>query len=95
MHSIEDRDIDLKKIIRIEARSLYNFGLVAKIIVGEIVHRIKVVYLRYTVHRRNKLLETLVRVFHVSMQHWITNRWRIRHLSLRWTVSFVIKLFLF
>lgn len=83
MHSIEDRDIDLKKIIRIEARSLYNFGLVAKIIVGEIVHRIKVVYLRYTVHRRNKLLETLVRVFHVSMQPWITSKQSIMHISSR------------
>ena len=40
----------------------------------DIVHRIRVVGLRYIVHRRHKMLGMLVRAFLVFMQHWITNR---------------------
>lgn len=67
----------------------------ARIIAGEIFHRIKVVGLRYIMHKTHTLLGMLVREFLVFMKHWITNMQTIRHLSLRWTVSFVIKLFIF
>jgi len=81
--------------MRNRIRSPCSVGLVEDIIARETVHNTKVVGLRYTVHRRHRLLEMLVRVFHVSMQHWITNRKSTMHLSLKWTVTFVIKLFLF
>ena len=90
-HQIQYNDIDLRSRIR----SPCNVGLVEEIIAGEFVHSARVVGLRYTVCRRHRLLETLVKVFHVSMQHWITNRQNIKHLSLTWMVSFVTELFLF
>jgi len=68
---------------------------VERIIKGDIVHKIRVVDRRYTVRRRHILLGMLVRLFHVFMQHWITNKHIISHLSLRWMVTFVIRLFIF
>ena len=67
----------------------------ARIIVGEIACRIRLVSLRYIVHRTHRLLGMLVRLFLVFMKHWITNKQTIMDLTLRWMVSFVIKLFLF
>lgn len=52
MYQIEDREIKLKRRTRMEVRSLQSVGLVAKIIAGDIFHKIRVVDLRYTVHRR-------------------------------------------
>ena len=52
---------------------------------GDIVHKIRVVRLRYIVRRRHRLLWMLVRVFLIFMQHWIINIHTIMHLSLRWT----------
>ena len=66
-----------------------------KIITGNIVYRIKVLGLRYIVLRRHIQWEMLGTTFLVSMQHWITYRQTIKHISLRWTISFVIKLFIF
>jgi len=91
MHQTKDKDTDLRNIIRIPC----GVGFVEKIIPGETAHNSRVVGLRYTVHRRHRVLEMLVRVYHVFMQHWIKNRQSIRHLLLKWTISFLIKLFLF
>jgi len=56
----------------IEVRELVslNVGHVVRNTLGEIVHGIRVEGLRYTVHRRRKLLGMFARVFHVSMQQW-------------------------
>jgi len=70
MHQTKYMDVDIRKIIR----RPYDVGLVEEIITRETVQSNRVVGLRYTVCRRHKLLEMLVRLFHVSMQHWITNR---------------------
>jgi len=91
MHQTKNRDTGLRNRIR----SSCGVGLVQEIITGETIHNIIVVGIIYTVHRRHKLLEMLVKVFHISMQNWITNRQSIMHLPLKWTVSFVIKLFIF
>jgi len=69
MHQIGDRDIDLRTRIR----SLCGVGLVEAIIVGEIVHSIWAVDLRYIVHRMHRMLGMLVRVFLAIMQSWIKN----------------------
>ena len=81
----------------IEVRELdsWSVGHVVRNTLGDIFCSIRVVGLSYTVHRRCRLLGMLVRVFHVSMQQWTTGRHSTRNLSLIWTVSFVIKLFLF
>ena len=54
----------------IEVRALvgWSVGNVARNTLREIVNRIKVVDLRYTMHRRHRLLGMLVKVFHVSMR---------------------------
>ena len=70
IHKTEDRDIDMRNRIR----SLCGVGLVEEIITRETVHSTRVAGLRYIVCKRHKLLEMLIRVFHISMQHWITNR---------------------
>jgi len=62
-------------------RSLCGVRLVEEIITGETTHSTRVVGLIYTVSKRNKLLWMLVRIFHVSMQHWIKNKKNIRHQS--------------
>ena len=90
-HQIEDKGINLRSKIR----SMCGVGLVEEIIAGDIVHNIKLVGLIYIVHNTHKLLWMLLRGFLVFMQHWVTNRQTIKHLSLRWMVRFVIKLFLF
>lgn len=95
IHMIEDRDSTQENKIRRQAGSLQSVGFVARIIAGGISCRIRVVDLRYTVRKRYRLFGMLVRVFHVSMKHWIKNRQIIRHLSLGWMLSFLIKLFLF
>ena len=50
MHQIEDKDIDLRSTIR----NLCGVGLVEEIIIGDIVHNIRVVECRSTVIRRHK-----------------------------------------
>jgi len=74
----------------------YSFGYVVRIIVRGIVCSIKVVVEpRSIVLRRCIQLVMLVIAFPISMQLWTIDRWTIRHRSLRWSVRFVIKLFLF
>jgi len=58
----------------IEVRALvcWSVGHVVRRTLGEIIHKIWVVGLRYIVQRRCKTLGMLVRVFHVSMPQWTT-----------------------
>ena len=72
-----------------------SVGYVARIIVRGIFCSIKVVDPRYIVLGRHIQLVMLVIEFLGSMQLWTIGRQIIRHLSLRWMVSFVIKLILF
>ena len=88
-----DRDIGHNNI-EVRALICLSVGHVVRNTLGDIVHRIRVVGLRYIVYRRHRLLGMWGRVFLVFMQLWSTNRHSTRHLSLRWTISFVIKLFL-
>jgi len=54
----------------IEVRALvsWSVGHVLKKTLGDIFHNIRVEGLRYTMHRRCKLLGMLEKIFHVSMQ---------------------------
>ena len=90
-----DRDMGYSNSIEVRVLVGWSVGHAIRSILREIVHKIKVVGLRYTVHKRHKLLGMLVRAFLVFMQHWITTGHTIGHLSLRWMISFVIKLFIF
>ena len=90
-----DRDMNRNNNIEVLVLVSWSVVHVARNTIREIVHRTKVVGLRYTVHERHRLLGTLVKVFHVSMQEWTIGRQNTKHLSLRWKVRFVIKLFLF
>lgn len=75
--------------------SLYSVGLVERMIAGDIVHNIRVVDRRSTVlmrHRQWGILEKVVLEF---MYHWIKGRQITKSLLSRWTVRFMIKLFLF
>ena len=91
IHQIEVRETHVRK----EIRSSCGVGLVEGIIAGEIVHNIRAVDLRYIMHRTHKMLGMLVKVFLVFMQHWVIDKKTIRDISLIWTITFVIKLFLF
>lgn len=66
-----DRDMGHKNN-NIEVRALVSWsdGHVVKNTLGEIFHKMRVLGLRYTVHRRCRLLGMLVRLFHVPMQQW-------------------------
>ena len=92
-----DRDMGHNNNNNIEVRALvgWSVGHVVRNTSGEIVYNIRVEGLGYIVHRRHRLWGMLTRVFHVSMQQWKTSKKNIWNLSLRWTVRFVIKLFLF
>jgi len=60
-----------------------NVGHVVRRISREIVCKIKVVDLRFTVYRKRRQLGMLGREFHGSMQHWITSKWITRHVLSR------------
>lgn len=63
MHLTKGKDFSLRSRKRVMVGSLYNVGLAAKIIAGEIVHNIRVVDRKSTVLRRHKQWETLDKVF--------------------------------
>lgn len=84
MHLAEDRDLSLRRRTRVTV-GLYNVGLMARIIAGEII----------IVLKRHRQWGIFDRIFLVFMQHWIIGRLIIRHILSRWKISFVIKLFLF
>lgn len=67
-----NRDMGHNSSNNIEARALigWSVGHVLRRTLGEIVRNIRVEGLSYTMHRRSKLLGTLVRVFHICMQQW-------------------------
>ena len=82
-HAYEKENVDHKRYLmqldkdmghisrnNIEVRVLvsWSVGHVARNTLREIVNKIRVVSLRYTVHRRHRLLGMLVRVFHVFVQ---------------------------
>ena len=73
-----------------------SVGYVVRIIVRGIVRSVRVVVdPRSIVLGRCIQLVMLVITFLRYMQLWTIGSWFIRHRSLRWMVSFVIKLFLF
>jgi len=49
MHLTKGSDYSLRSRTKMQDRILYSVGIVAKFIVGEIVHNIRVVDQRYTV----------------------------------------------
>lgn len=65
-----DRDMGDNSNNNIEVRALvgWSVGHAVRSTLGEIVHIIKVVGLRYTLHMRCRPLGMLVRVFHISMR---------------------------
>jgi len=54
MYIIEEKDFNLRSIKRVMKRSLYSVGLVLRIIIGNIVHNIRVACHRFTMPRRHK-----------------------------------------
>lgn len=86
---------DMGDNINIEVRVLdsWSIGNVVRNTLRDIFDRTRVVGPIYIVHKGQRLLGMLVREFLIFMHHWITNKQTIRHLSLRWTITFVIKLF--
>lgn len=90
-----DRGISRNSSIEVLVLVGCSVGHVVRSTLRDIFHGIRVVGLRYIAQRRHTLLGTLVRVFHISMRHWTTIRKNTRNLSLRWTIIFVIRLFLF
>ena len=69
----------------------WSVGHVVRSTLRDIFHRIRVVGLRYIVHKRRKLLGIFAKVFLISMQLWRIDKQAIKHLSLRWMISFLIK----
>ena len=63
-----DRDMGHNNNIEVREPVGWIVGHVVKNTLGEIVCNIKVEGLRYTMHKRHRLLGMLVKVFHVSMQ---------------------------
>eukprot|EP00253_Pinus_taeda_P034505 PITA_34505 len=84
MHLIEDKDFNPRNRTRVMVGSLYNVGHMERIIVGEIVHNIRVAYRKSIVLKRCKQWGMLDRVFLRFMQHWIIGRWITKHLLSRW-----------
>lgn len=72
-----------------------SVGYVARIIIRGIVCSIRLVDPRSIVLKRRIQLGMLVITFLGFIQLWKTSVRIIKHLSLRWMVIFVIKLFLF
>ena len=90
-----DRDMSCSSNLEMLVLVSWSVGHVARNTLREFVYKIRMVGLIYIVHRRRGLLGMLVIVFFVSIQQWATNRQNTKNLSLRWTVRFMIKLFLF
>ena len=90
-----DRDMGQNNNIEVRALVGWSVGHVVRNTFGDIVCNIMVEGLRYTINRRCGLLGMLARVFHVSIQQWKMGKQNTKHLSLRWTVRSVVKLFLF
>lgn len=88
-HNSSDNTIEVRELVG------WSVGHLVRNTSGDIISRIRVEGLRYIVHRRHRLLEMLVRVFHISMDQWIAGKQNTRHLSLIWMVIFVINLLLF
>lgn len=73
MHMTKERNFDLSRTT-VMIGGPYSVRIVAKIIVKEIFHNIRVVECIFTVPRRCRWLGMLERMFLGSMQHWITGR---------------------
>lgn len=95
MQLTKDMDFSLRSRTRVMTASLCSVGLVARIITGDIFHKIKVVNLKFIVLKRHRQLGILGKIFLQFMQHWIIGRLIIKHLLSRWKVGFFIKLFIF
>jgi len=81
--------------IKVRVRDSCSVVYVEASISGGISHCIRLVGLRYMVHRKIRKLRMLEISVLKSIQHSIISRQITEHLLFRWMVSFVIKLFLF
>lgn len=73
----------------------WSIGHVVSYILRGIFYKINVLGLRLIVQVRCRLFRMLGRELHVSMHHWIIGNKIIMHLTLIWSVTFFIRLFLF
>ena len=65
-----DRDMDHSSSLEVMALDGYSVGHVVRNTLREIIHKIRVVGLISTLHRKHRLLGMLVREFLKSMQYW-------------------------
>lgn len=95
MHLIEDRDFSLRSKTRMMVGRPRSVGVVEEIIVGQIVHRIKVVDYISKLLRGHRHQSMLNRVSLKFMQCEVIEKQTTRHLLSRWMVRYLIKLFIF
>ena len=72
-----------------------NARYVANIIIRRIVQCTREVCLKSIVLKRCRKLGMFIIVFLRLMHMWTIGRWITRDLSMRWTIRFLIKLFIF
>lgn len=70
----QDKDMDHNSSIEVMILDSWSVGHVTRNTLGDIFHRISMVGLRYTVHRRHKLLGMWDRLFLIFMQSCTIDR---------------------
>lgn len=81
--------------IKVMVKGDCSVGHVVRSILKGIVHKIRVVGLKFRVHKKRRQLGMLGREFHEIMKSWITSQQITRQWLSIWIVNFVIKLFPF